>query len=97
MDNVISLLCGYPPPCDRCGGDTSAKVVVNLPTFGERLLCEKCLVLILERGIDLVESVLVDSSGNEIGEDTPEEKARWAEILNAHEQEMKARSQCEHA
>jgi hypothetical protein len=46
----ISLICGSPPACDRCG-EEGAKVVVILPTYGARELCEKCVLSLLERGL----------------------------------------------
>ncbi len=45
----IALFCGIPPHCDRCGED--AKVSLKLPIYGERCLCEDCVLTLVERGL----------------------------------------------
>lgn len=51
MIGKIALLCGDVPVCDHCAQD-DAKVVVNLPVYGDRVLCEVCVVQLLEYGFD---------------------------------------------
>ncbi len=52
MATNIGLFVGRPPTCDRCITDDAA-IQVNLPYYGVRRLCEKCAVLLLERGLHI--------------------------------------------
>ena len=49
---VVSLLVGGVPTCDRCC-EKDAKVCLNLPTLGNRTLCEDCLGFLIECGFHI--------------------------------------------
>lgn len=48
---MLFLFCGIPPICDRCC-ESDAKAGIDLPTYGHRTLCEGCLQLVIERGLE---------------------------------------------
>lgn len=47
---MLALFCGYPPVCDRCGVE-DAKLSAELPIYGKRQLCERCVVELLQIGL----------------------------------------------
>lgn len=53
MKSKVSLLCGVPPNCDRCCSEMDAKVQLLLPIHGTRMLCERCLLLLVVKGLDV--------------------------------------------
>lgn len=49
MKEELNLFLGTPPPCDRCSQD--AAVQVFLSDERELNLCKKCVVSLIEKGL----------------------------------------------
>lgn len=50
--NQIALVCGVPNDCDRCKEEMMGEVIVNLPQYGKKTLCKRCLCQLVENGLE---------------------------------------------